>query len=107
MINPAPKPSFKRRRPTRRNRGNFNKKTRNRILERDKESCQICNRKGTQIHHVMPRSRSGRGVYTNGLTVCNSCHHAIHNNNDLLQAWIEIYVEKYGENFYKDEWDEG
>lgn len=67
--------------------------------------CQMCGGRATQIHHVMPRSRQGRGVYTNAMAVCNDCHSRIHKDNDLLDYWINLYAERYGPDFYKDRWD--
>lgn len=103
---PVPKPSYKRRKPTRKQRNNFSSKIRLQILERDGEVCKECgHRKATQIHHVMPRSRGGRGVETNGLPLCHECHTQIHMNAELMTKWQEIYEQRYGLDYFKDEWD--
>ncbi|WP_197073612.1 HNH endonuclease [Paenibacillus sp. FSL H7-0357] len=68
--------------------------------------CQVCFvSRGTQTHHIMPRSRSGRGVKENGLRVCNYCHKMIHEKTSVLNKYIELQREKYGENFWFDELD--
>lgn len=79
------------------------------VAELIKESgglCQVCNvSRGTQTHHIMPRSRSGRGVKENGLRVCNYCHNMIHEKNSVLNKYIDLQREKYGDHFWYDELD--
>ena len=104
---PVPKPKFKRRVPTRKQRGRFSKKVREQILKDENYQCQSCGRRATQIHHVKPKgSGNGRGVYTNGMAVCNSCHTKIHDDNDLLRYWQRLYESEYGPDYYKDRWDD-
>ncbi len=68
--------------------------------------CQVCFvSRGTQTHHIMPRSRSGRGVKENGLRVCNYCHKMIHEKTSVLNKYIELQREKYGDYFWYDELD--
>lgn len=68
--------------------------------------CQVCFvSRGTQTHHIMPRSRSGRGVKQNGLRVCNYCHKLIHEKNSVLNKYIDQQRLKYGDNFWFDELD--
>jgi 5-methylcytosine-specific restriction endonuclease McrA len=106
MLQAVPKPSHKRRVPKRYDRGKFSKDTRQKILLRDDGVCQQCGGIGTQIHHVVPKgSGKGRGVYENGLTVCNDCHTQIHKDNDLLEYWIDVFTDKYGYGFWKDAYD--
>lgn len=102
---PKTNPNHRRRVPKRRNRSKFSKTVRDQILEAENNTCQTCGNLATQIHHVMPRGRQGRGVYTNGMAVCNGCHRKIHDDNDLLNYWINVYADRYGADFYKDEWD--
>src|SRR5699024_9337077 len=99
------KPNHNRRVPKRSIRNSFDKKTRDKIFEDENNCCQSCGDKATQIHHVMPRSRGGRGVYTNGMAVCNSCHTVIHKNNKVLKHWQKLYEFVHGKDYYKDEWD--
>jgi 5-methylcytosine-specific restriction endonuclease McrA len=102
----VPKPQYKRRVPKRLNRGKFSKETRERIFDRDEGLCRSCQAIGTQIHHVKPKGAGkGRGVYTNALLVCNSCHEKIHKDNDLLQSWQRTFEMIYGPDFFKDEYD--
>lgn len=101
-----PKPIHKRRVPKKGNRGNFSRSVRNQVYERDNGQCRQCGAKGEEIHHVYFKSRGGRGVFTNGLTLCHSCHRKVHMSAENTQYWIDRFTEEYGEDFYKDEWDQ-
>lgn len=106
---PQPKPSKHIRiKPKLKDRCNFSPGVRKEIKVRDNGICQECESNfGDSIHHVVPRGRDGRGkgVYTNGLLVCFSCHTKIHNDPKLLQKWQEIFEQRYGPEHWKDEWD--
>lgn len=101
----VPKPSYGRRIPKRSDRGKFKKMIRKQAYERDNGQCQICLSPGTELHHCMFKSRGGRGVLTNALTLCSECHREIHQDNSLAEYWIDVYADRYGPDFYKDEWD--
>lgn len=102
---PVPKPSFKRKAPKKSVRGNFNRQTRQKIYERDEGLCRNCGSIGEEIHHVKYRSQNGRGVYTNGLTLCSYCHRKVHRERELSEHWMNKFEELYGKDYYKDEWD--
>ncbi len=102
---PVPKPNFKRRAPKQATRNEFKQSVRMEIYERDNGLCRQCGAPGEHIHHVLYRSRGGRGVYTNGLTLCHVCHTKVHTNAALTKYWLQTFVDLYGEDFYKDEWD--
>lgn len=106
MIRPVPKKNYKRRKPTRKKRGEFDAKTRDDIVSRDEGLCRVCKRPAGQIHHVQPKgSGKGRGVFTNGMLVCQPCHTEIHADNGKLNFWKDVFSEMYGPDFYKDEHD--
>lgn len=50
--------------------------TRKNILERDRHTCQYCNKKGEQltIDHILPRSRGGSDSWENLVTACMRCN---------------------------------
>ena len=53
------------------------------VLERDGWRCQNCGRlTDLQVHHMNPRSLLGEDAEGNLITLCASCHQAIH-----LQKW--------------------
>lgn len=101
----VPKPSHPRRAPKQGTRGNFKNDVRKQIYIRDQGKCRQCGKPGEEIHHIRFRSHMGRGVYTNGLTVCHSCHAKIHNNHDLAEYWMGWAIDNYGPDYYRDRWD--
>ena len=100
-----PKPKHKRRIPKQSKRNEFSPKTRNKILEKDNYQCQMCKGKGEEIHHVFLKSRGGRGVFENGLTLCHNCHRKVHDDNELIEYWIDVFTDRYGWGFWMDEYD--
>lgn len=92
--------------PTRQQRNEFPAHVVAALKREANGKCQCCfDRRDTQTHHVQPRGRNGRGVKTNGMRVCNVCHTRIHDHEDELQYWIDVYASKYGENFWYDDQD--
>lgn len=104
-FNPVPKKTYKKRKPSRKKRGEFSKETTSKILEKFENKCGVCGGIPTEIHHVMYKSRGGRGVLENGMPVCQQCHFEIHQNKKLSDFWIWLFESKYGPDFYKDEYD--
>jgi HNH endonuclease len=108
--NPVDKPVYKRYKPKRADRGKFSEKVRIQIKDHFNRTCQGCGiqREHLHIHHVMPKgSGVGRGVFTNGLLVCNPCHRKIHDEKDqtLLKFWQDVFRKKYGVNYFRDTQD--
>jgi hypothetical protein len=91
--------------PKQGDRGEFPTKVRKQIIDDQGGQCQICGRLTTHIHHVMPRGRGGRGVYTNGLLACDNCHIPKIHEGPFLQYYIDLFIKRFGADFYKDEWD--
>ena len=104
-VRAVPKVTYKRRKPTRRKRNAFSNKVKQQIYERDNGLCQQCGAPGTQIHHVKFRSQGGRGVYSNGVLLCHSCHRMVHDNRELALKWQKHFESMYGKDYYKDEFD--
>lgn len=100
-----PKPNHKRRAPKKAERGKFSERTAEMIVERDNGLCQECGAIGSEIHHVKFKSQGGRGVFTNGMLVCPSCHRKIHQSKYFTNKWIDKFRSMYGEQFYKDMYD--
>lgn len=105
MANPVPKPQHKRRVAKRGDRSKFSKMVRDQVKEHFNNTCQMCLGKGIHLHHVKFRSQGGRGVFSNALLVCNSCHKEIHLSNDLAKHWREVYKKKHGPTYFMDEED--
>lgn len=68
--------------------------------------CQHCkSAPDTTTHHIWPRGRKGRGVKKNGLRLCWPCHDMIQTSPDLLNYYIEIHRDRFGDHFWYDEMD--
>jgi hypothetical protein len=92
--------------PSRKERAEFPQKVVKELIEEAGGRCQCsCGRPDNETHHVMPRTRDGRGVKTNGMRVNSICNTRFHDNEEELQKWIAIYTEKYGQYFWYDEQD--
>jgi hypothetical protein len=104
-FHPAPKPSYNRKVKKRASRSKFSKMVRDEIKEKYNNQCAICLRRACHVHHVLPRSRGGRNVITNGLLLCNNCHKEVHADNELLKYWINEFKKKYGSLFFMDRED--
>lgn len=102
----VPKPNHPRRKARLKVRNEFTPKTRLEIRKRDKDTCQLCfvNPYET-IHHVKPRSLGGRGVFTNGIVLCGTCHEFIERHQEYKTIFQELFISNYGEDYYKDQWD--
>ena len=49
-------------------------------MERDEYTCQHCKVTKTQlhVHHIIYRSKGGSNDETNLITLCKTCHEAVH-----------------------------
>lgn len=104
---PAPKNPYRKRKPTRRKRGEFSDKDKAKIIERDNGLCKSCKAPAHHIHHVMPKSSGkGRGLYTNGMLLCHVCHYEVHQFSSKMKYWQHYFAEMYGPDYYKDDWDD-
>jgi len=68
-----PKP-IKRRKKTLR----ISKIIRESVITRDKEQCQICGKKATQLHHILYKSYGGADISQNLICLCNEDHLRVH-----------------------------
>jgi hypothetical protein len=52
---------------------------REKVLWRDKYTCQHCkSKKELQTHHIQEKLRGGTNIVSNGITLCKKCHKEIH-----------------------------
>jgi 5-methylcytosine-specific restriction endonuclease McrA len=107
--NPVDKPKHKRRAPKRAKRNEFPPAMKKKIKRHYNNTCQEClivfDDSRLTIHHVWPRSKSGRGVFTNGLPFCWVCHGELELNDELKRQWQEFFEQKYGKHYYQDKYD--
>ncbi|WP_057766720.1 HNH endonuclease [Cytobacillus praedii] len=105
-FHPVAKPSYSRRVKKRGDRNKFSKYVRDQIKDHFEDTCQMCMGRGCHIHHVQPKgSGKGRGVFTNGLLLCNECHKKVHADDALLRYWKKVFRKKYGPLYFMDEED--
>lgn len=102
---PYPKPVHNRKAKKRGDRGKFSKMVREEVKEYFNNQCAMCYGRACHIHHVTPRSSSGRNVFTNALLLCNNCHKEVHADNELLRNWKEVFKKKYGPCYFMDKED--
>lgn len=58
------------------------RRTRAAVLDRDRFTCQRCERRSGNgklltVHHIMPRSEGGSNDLFNLVTLCNECHDTV------------------------------
>ena len=72
------------------------------VLERDKW-CVFCGKQGSPNAHYLPRSKGGKGIEQNILTLCWECHNRYDHTTER-QKMMEFF-RNYLKNIYPD-WDE-
>jgi ribosomal protein L37E len=102
---PSPKPSHNRRVKKRGDRSKFSKMVRDEVKKQFNNQCQLCGKLAFHVHHCMPRSRSGRNVFTNATLLCAACHRQVHADDELLKYFINMHKKLYGKNFFRDKED--
>ena len=73
--------------------------TRNSVLQRDNNECQICQKKtDLHIHHIRKRVNGGNHSPSNLVTLCNSCHRYIETGDEELatQGCLKNALKYYG-----------
>jgi 5-methylcytosine-specific restriction endonuclease McrA len=63
---------------------NISEQTRLDVLKRDNWRCQVCgNLQQLEVHHLLFRSHGGEDLEENLITLCHSCHSALHGRRNL------------------------
>ena len=95
----------------------FSTKTRQRIMDRDRNKCIFCEmgyhmESTTEmgymldgIMHYIPRSQSGLGIEQNGAMGCHYHHQLMDNGNKGLRPEMREMMKNYLKRHYKD-WNE-
>lgn len=93
--------------PARSVRNEFSTAAREKIKKVFGLSCNDphCGRPAVDMHHVVYRSQSGRGVWRNGIPLCDLHHDKVHENKEYREMLTELRIIQYGPHFYKDKWD--
>lgn len=91
--------------PARGARADFPKEERERIDEAFGGKCAVCGNPNVQYHHAKFRSGSGRGVFRNGIPLCQVHHELAHKEREVADKWRELLKNTYGGYYYMDKWD--
>lgn len=94
--------------PPRSVRNEFSEKERKKALEAfgGEARCARCKMNHYHLHHIFFRSGDGRGVWRNGVPLCNNCHDRCHlSGAPDKQRWRERAERLYGQYYYYDEFD--
>lgn len=91
--------------PNRGSRSEFSNKERERILAAFGGGCAECRSPFVQFHHAKFRSGSGRGVFRNGVPLCEEHHTLAHKVKEYADKWREYLKSIYGGYYYMDKWD--
>lgn len=67
--------------------------------------CAECGNPYIHYHHAKFRSGSGRGVWRNGVPLCETHHSLCHSSRVYADKWRMFLELLYGEFYYMDEWD--
>lgn len=74
-----------------------------------RECCAQCGNPNIEYHHAKFRSASsagsGRGVWRNGVPLCNFHHSLCHDDYLYAQKWRDLLEGLYGKHYYMDKWD--
>ncbi len=76
----------------------FDKATREYIIERDNRRCIVCGSTSyLGIAHIfVSRAKGGRGIRSNGVVLCQRCHHNLDNGrSEPIQNRIRQICENY------------
>lgn len=107
--NPAPKPIYKRFKPTRKQRGEFSKETIQDIYIRDNGKCVCCKTSADlerKPHHIYYRSQLGEGSKRNGCVICRRCHRWVHDGDPGPNGEPSAEGRKWFEDWQKEKLDE-
>lgn len=101
----VPKPKHKRRKPKRKDRGKITKYDYQQALDWFGDTCNICNSRPIEMHHIRFRSNGGRGRFRNLMPLCKFHHEQAHQDRGFADSLREERAEAFGEYYYADEHD--
>lgn len=67
--------------------------------------CAECQSPYIQHHHAKFRSGSGRGVWRNGVPLCDTHHRMCHDSRAYADKWRTLLEIMYGPFYFMDKWD--
>jgi len=76
---------------------------RQKVLWWDNYICQHCGLKDNlQAHHIKPKAKGGSNIVSNGITLCSSCHKALHDGKWILDRKVKSF--KYPAHLQQGKW---
>lgn len=88
-------------------RNAFSESQREKALEMFGTTCNdpTCSMPASELHHIIYRSQSGRGVWRNAVPLCISHHEKCHKDRRYSDMWREHRRQTFGQYFYMDKYD--
>lgn len=70
------------------------------VKKRDHNSCQVCGREATSLHHIILRSQGGKNHIENLVSLCTEHHtgpYGPHQSDDWRRFWESWSKQRYPE----------
>lgn len=93
--------------PSASKRNEFSDTEREKALEMFGTVCNdpTCSMPASDLHHIVFRSQSGRGVWRNAVPLCISHHEKCHRNRRYSDMWRRYRESVFGPFYFMDSWD--
>lgn len=98
----VPKPQHKRKTPKRGQRGAVKKEQAELALDWFGDTCNSCNGYPVELHHIVFKSKGGRGGFRNLMPLCKACHTKAHRDRGFADSLRQERAEAFGEFYYMD-----
>jgi 5-methylcytosine-specific restriction endonuclease McrA len=77
------------------------------VFERDSYTCVLCDNPAYDVHHAIERSRGGRNILWNLVSLCRPCHMKLHHelpadSDELID--MEVTIHEYLDAVHPDEY---
>ncbi|QRN86015.1 HNH endonuclease [Clostridia bacterium] len=68
------------------------------VIERDQRICQLCGKRATDVHHIVPAGMGGKRVNEpyNMICLCDECHRRAHKDRTFRVSMEDWSRERYG-----------
>jgi 5-methylcytosine-specific restriction endonuclease McrA len=88
-------------------RNSFSEEQREKALREFGTVCNdpTCSIPASELHHIIFRSQSGRGVWRNAVPLCISHHEKCHKDRRYSEMWRNYRKSIFGEYYFMDKWD--
>ena len=94
-FHPVPKPSYKRFKPTAKQRGSITPKVRQQLIERSGGACERCGRRAVHAAHITRRWKLQETTVNNLLHLCIDCHRWADNTKEGREWLASLSVSAH------------